>query len=320
MKVIKPIEIDINTLTITSNLDADAYYDKYGTYYATVSGWNSGTSYNLGDLVNYKGRVYQSVFATANTNNNPETGRTNLATGVDYWVDNGSLNKFAAFDTTSNTQSINQFGSTITFSFIAPKSFSAIAFTNCDIESIEVDVLDSSGSVIYTKTKTPATRTFANWYEWVFNPFSDSLNVLFEDLTPLVGATISITATNTASAPKIGGIVAGSLIDIGSLQYGVRLPLQDYSVTARDEFGNTTLVKRNLYSGIDGTLICKAQQANSLLSLRRALSATPTVWIGSDDADSNYYNSLFILGIVSQFEPMYDSPTEFSVRLVVNEI
>jgi len=322
MLTIKPIKLDTTTLSITSNLDADAFYDKYGNYYPTIAAWAIGTTFTIGQLCHYQTRVYQSVFNGSNVGFNPVTGNTNLSTGLNYWVDLGSLNKFGAFDTTSNTQSIGLVTDTsITFSFTPTSTFTAAAFTNLDADSVDIKVLDPAdgNNVIYSKTKETVTRSFTSWYEWVTTPLTSSTNMYFDAIPPYQNKTFVI-SVNKTSAPKLGGIILGRLLDIGQLELGARVPSQDFSVVNTDEFGNTKLVKRNVFSGIDGSLFCEAIQANTIRELNKSLRGVSTVWIGVTDADNYYFNSLFIMGVATTFEASIDYPTAFRVKLVVKEI
>jgi len=321
MLTIKPIKMDTTTLSITSNLDADAFYDKYGTYYPSVTPWAVGTTFTIGQLCHYNTRVYQSVFNGSNVGFNPVTGNTSLATGLNYWVDLGSLNKFAAFDNESNTQSIGlETDTSITFTFTSSEAFSAAAFANLEAESITIDILDGSDNVNFTETKNTVSRAFDDWYEWVTVPFTSANNIYFENLPPKPNTKVRITVANTSGVPKLGGTVLGRLYDIGKLEYGARLPMQDFSVVNTDEFGNTKLIKRNAFSGLDGSLFCESRQANIIRDLNKSLRGVPTAWIGLNDDADYYFNSLFIMGVVTTFEPSLDYQTAFRVKIVVKEI
>jgi len=320
METIKPIEIDVNTLTIDSNLDSDAYYDRFGIYNATINAYNPTTSYSLGNLMHFQTKVYQSILNGSNTGNNPITGNTNLATGLNYWNLLGTLNKFSAFDIESNTQSIG-LTSNITFSFIPTSTFTAIAFTNIEVDQITVSVVDplDDTNIFHTETKSPLSRNVSTWEEWITTPFPLSSGLLFSSIPAITGAKVLISAYKEVGVPKIGGITIGRLYNIGALELGVRLLHEDYSIVTRDEFGTTKLVKRNNYSGIDGYLRCDASKANLIRDLKKTLTATPTVFIGVAGQENYYYNSLFMLGVCTM-EQEFDTPTEFRVKLNVKEI
>jgi hypothetical protein len=323
MDVIKPINLDVSTLTIESDLDDDLYIDKYGTVTSSVTAWTSGGTFTLGQLCYYTNKkVYQSVWATGNTGHNPVTGNIDLATGLPYWVEVGVLNKYSAFDTTSNTQSIAT-SQTMYFKFLPLRSYSALAFTNLDVETITVSLVDPNDetSIFWTETKDSATRTFEDWYEFAFNPFSSSKNMLFDNIPPFSGAKTVINISQSGGfIPKVGGIVVGELFNIGNLTYGTSRPQLNYSAIVTDEFGNTTLTKRPSKGAIDGVLQCNANQANTILDLQDALNATPTVWVGLNEEIQTYYNSLFILGVYTQFEPSFDRFDSFRVKLYVKEL
>jgi hypothetical protein len=322
MQVIKPIELNVSTLTIDSNITDPRYIDKFGTTY-TPTAWSSGASFNIGDLCYYTNKkVYQSVYTSANTNHNPVTGNIDLATGLPYWVEVGSLNKYAAFDTTSNTQTVSS-GATIQFKFTVGRSYSALALTNLYAESVTLSLVDPAdeSNVLWTETKEAETRTFNDWWEFAFNPFSSSKNMLFDSILPFSTAKTIIDITQTGGeVAKCGGIVLGELFDIGNLTYGASRPQLNYSAIVTDEFGNTTLTKRPSKGAIDGTLLCNAALANTILDLQEALNATPTVWVGLNEDIGYYYNSLFILGVYTQFEPTFDKMDMFRVKLYVKEL
>jgi len=319
MQTIKPISIDLTA--ITSSLSGTAYYDKFGTYYPSIGAWSDATGYTIGQLAYYQTRVYQSVFNGTNTAHNPVTDNTNLATGLNYWVDVGALNKFAAFDTESNTQSIGLTDSYM-FSFIASDTFNSIGFTKLNVDYITVSIVSPTDdtNIFYTQTLKPSTRFITTWMDWMTIPFPSATNLLFTDIIAYSGQKVIITAVKAGGIPRIGGITIGAIYDIGLIQYGTRLPMQDFSPVITDEFGNTKIVKRNVFRGIDGSLWCEANQAGIIDDLRQALSSVPTVWIGIPNQDSYYYNSLFMLGLATTFEPSIDGAEHFTVKLVVKEI
>jgi len=322
MQVIKPISLNISTLNITTNITDPRYIDKFGvTYTPTV--WASGTAFTIGQLCYFTNqKVYQSVFNGSNTNKNPVTNNIDLVTGLPYWVEVGVLNKFAAFDTESNTQTIST-DTFIEFKFNVGSSYSALALTNIDLEYVTLSIVDPSNEsrIFYTQTKSTATRSFSDWYEFAFNPFSSSKNLLFDNIPPYTNGRTIIYAVQTGGvSPKIGGIVLGELFNIGNLTYGTSRPQLNYSAIVTDEFGNTTLTKRPSKGAIDGVLQCNAAIANTILSLQEELNATPTVWIGLGEDIAYYYNSLFILGVYTEFEPTFDRIDSFRVKLYVKEL
>lgn len=324
MEVIKPINIDVGTVTIDSDLDADLYINKFGVVTPSVTLWTVGGNFNLGDLCyfNPNKKVYQSVHNNVNSGNNPVTGNINLSTGLPYWVEVGSLNRYAAFDTTSNTQSIGV-TSSMFFRFLVGRSYSALALTNLDVESVTVSLVDplDDTNIYWTQTKQTATRNFNDWWEFAFNPFSSAKNMLFRNILPFGDARTIITARQSGGVmPKIGGIVLGELFDIGNLTYGASRPQLNYSAIVTDEFGNTTLTKRPSKGAIDGVLQCNSSLANTILDLQEALNATPTVWVGLNEEIQNYYNSFFILGVYTEFEPTFDKMDMFRVKLYVKEL
>jgi len=323
MDVIKPISIDVSSVTIDSDLDADLYIDKYGIVTSSVTPWASGTTFTIGQLCYFTNKkVYQSVFNGSNTNKNPVTNNVDLSTGLPYWVEIGVLNKFAAFDTTSNTQSIGA-SPAMQFKFLAGRSYSSVAFTNLDVETITVSLVDSADdtNIFWTETKESATRTFEDWYEFAFNPFSSAKNMLFSNIPPFGSARTIIDANQSGGVvPKIGGIILGELFNIGNLTYGASRPQLNYSAIVTDEFGNTTLTRRPSKGAIDGILQCTSNQANIILELQDALNAIPTVWIGLNEEIQNYYNSFFILGVYTEFEPTFDKMDMFRVKIYVKEL
>ena len=323
MLTIKPITIDYTTTSVDSNLSATAFYDKYGTYYASITPWTTGGVFTLGSLCSYNNKVYQSNFNGNNTGNNPITGNTNLTTGLKYWVELDSLNKFAIFDSVSNTQSKGlSTDQSIYFAFAPPAVFTALAIGNLDADSVKIQIVEptETSNILYEEEKLTVTRDFSSWYEWVTVPFNSANNIYFESIPAYSEKLLIVTIYREDGAPKAGGIVLGRLYDIGKIQYGVSLPSQDFSVVTTDEFGNTKLVKRNVLSGIDGELVCDARQANTIRDLNKALRGVCTAFIGVEGVDNYYFNSLFMMGVATTFEPSIDYATHFRVKLFVKEI
>jgi hypothetical protein len=327
MIIIKPIEIDVNTLPIdTGSLSATTYYDKFGIGKTATVAWSSTTSYNINNVVRYKDRVYQSVFNGANLNRDPIINNVDLATEVKYWVEIAILNRWAAFDTKSNTQTRGE-GFILSYRFTPNETFDSIGFTNVDVDYITVQIMDTSPEVeLYRQTRySRGTRVFTNWYEWATLPFPDGDNMLFRNIPPLANKEVRISFVKTSTTenfdpPKVGGIILGKAVDVGAIELGATLPFIDYSVINTDEFGNTSFLKRNSFNGFDGYLRAPAVKMNSIISLRKTITSSPTIFSGINEENQVYYNSLFLMGVATTFEPIIDSPTEFRIKLTVKGI
>ena len=259
MKLIKPVTFLESQLISTSATE-------------TVSAYVAGTSYAIGDKVEYGVRLYESLVA-ANLGNQPDISPTK-------WLDYAPDNKHAMFDNQVNTQTIQ--ASPLTVVVKPGVSINSAAFLNLDGASLNVTMDDGlAGPEVYNETISLDDTIILDWYMYFFEPFDFRTEVILTDLPAYTNGVITMTLTGSGNV-KIGSFVYGTIYTIGGTQNGVSVGIKDYSVKTTDEFGNTTFVPRAFSRRMDAEIYMDNTKLNYNYRLLSDIRSTPVVWIGSD--------------------------------------
>lgn len=252
--------------------------------------WSSGTTYADGALVRYNHRIYESLQG-ANLNQNPETINSL------FWLFLRPTNRWAMFDTKTST--LSDGGATVPMIFrIKPgQSFSSLSLVELSGAS-SVNVKMYNGLTLVTEyTQSLDNSTITNWYEYFFNPFDIRSDLLFGPFPPYYNAELLVTITGTGPI-RLGGVVVGNAIELGTVRYGAGAGIIDYSKVETDEFGVTTLIQRNFARRTSMQIELPNTRLRTVHSTLSQLRATPAVWVGSD----NYlFSPLVVFGVFKDF-------------------
>ena len=291
MKVIRPIEI--TPAKILSSSATEIY-----------SAWSSATTYAEGNRALYNNRIYESLINT-NLNKQPDTNPT-------AWLDIAPNNKTAMFDQVVNTQTTAITSLTVTFQ--PGMVFNSVAFLNIQGNSINVQVKKSpTGSVVYDQTIGLDYTDIFDWYGYFFEPFDLRDTVVLTDIPPYTNSVIKITINGTGSV-SLGNFIYGTATEIGATQYGVTFGIRDYSIKDTDDFGNTIFVKRAFSRRMEPQLMLDNTKIRYVSKLLSELRATPTVWVGSEDAQ---YEPLVIFGFYKDYTIDIQYPSASLIRVEI---
>ena len=83
---------------------------------------------------------------------------------------------------------------------------------------------------------------------------------------------------------SVGTVAFGNVSDVGGTQYGAKAGYIDYSRRTFDDFGNVTVVTRNIAKKGDFSIRIANPDLNRLFPLLAALRQTPVIWLGSAQA------------------------------------
>lgn len=302
MKVIPPITITDPLLTSSNAAEPGA----------GETAWVSGTTYSVDDvrIRSTTHRKYQRLAAGAGTAF-PEVDTLN-------WLDIGPTNKWAMFDTLRN--SATTLTSPLTVSVSPATRVNAIALMGVVADSATI-TMTVSGLTKYSYTTSLTNRRTLNWTDYFFGVFGNRPSLVLFDLPPYVGAVVTVTLTASAGTVQCGALVLGKAVYMGGVEYSPTSDALNFSTVERDKFGNASLVQRRTVPKTNQTLWCTKASVNSLRDLRTALNATPAVWSGLDDKNSDgYFEAMLILGIYKEFSISLDHPQNAKVTLQLEEI
>lgn len=254
--------------------------------------YNSATTYNLGDraITAATHTVWQSVFATAQSNHTPSTSPT-------YWTAVSSTNKWKSFDLLNSTQTAKS--SSITYQLRPGVAYGFLAFLNLTgIVSAQVQIVDPTYGAVYNNTVSlPSNPGSSAWYSWFFAPKQVPTQLILTDIPSFPNADTYITLTGT-SVLAVGVIMLGIGTTFGvGIKYGASLGIQDYSRKDKNAFGDTVLVQRAFAKrGTFDMYLAKAE-VDPFINLATSLRATPCLFMAGDQ-----YDNMAIFGFYKEFK------------------
>jgi hypothetical protein len=255
--------------------------------------WNAATAYVIGDRVTRTTlhSIYQRAVA-GTTATAPEADTIN-------WVRVGATNKWRMFDAIVEAQSsqADSIVVTLTPGVLADR----LALLNVQADTARLQVAGTS----YDQTIDLRTRYVGDWYDYFFEPFVQTSDVVFSGMPLLTTNVITLTLTRTGSIARCGEAVLGLSKMIGRTNAGATPGIVDYSTKTTDSFGNTAIVKRAFSKRMSVQIVVTAGKVDEIQQLLADFRADPLVWVGL----GNLYSSLIVYGFYRRFEIVISYPT-----------
>lgn len=301
MKVITPIEINDARLTSSTIAESDT----------GETAWNAATSYVLGDVVirTTTHKKYENILAGVDAGVPEST--------PNRWVEIGSTNRWAMFDTLRNTQSVK--ASPVTVAITPNSRIDSIGLLSLDADEVEITITNGAETV-YSATRSLSNRDVFDWYGYYFSPFNKTPNVVFFDIPPYSTTVITLTFTSV-SPVKVGAIVLGNQTDLGRAIHGVTSEELNFSRIEREVTGESILLQRRSVPKITIQSLANPIALNTIRDARKNLNAIPAVWSGLDDkVDNPYFETVLLLGVYKKFEINMNNSNMVDINLEIEEI
>jgi hypothetical protein len=280
--------------------------------------WVAATNYAIDDIVirTTTHKKYQNIQAGVNATL-PEVDAA-LDTPT-RWIEIGSTNRYAMFDTLRNTQTITT--SPLSVVLGVGERVNSIGILAMEADTITITV-DNDYQEIYSFTQDLNDREVLDWYDFFFEPFSTIPSVVKFDLPPYTNGKVTVTISSTTTGQvSCGALVIGNYVDLGQVQYGARISGTNFSRIDREFDGTALLTRRQTKPKISGQTFFDKSQSNKILALKSLLNAVPTVWSGLDDSNTDdYFNGLLILGIYKVFDVDVQYPQNALLDFELEEI
>lgn len=247
-------------------------------------------------------RVYECV--------SPITTPTGIAPEDDTaaipvrWLDAGPTQRYAPFDTYTNTAATAT--TSITY-VLNPGYFNAISLYGLTGTQIVVSVKDAPGGTeIYRYPATGAaslTEPPTGWYDYMFGKRRPIKKLVLSNLPirPTAELTITVTAA-TGAAVGIGMINVGDLTPLlgdsewGGVTGGASAEPTSYSYIKTNDDGTTTIKRRGKSTNLRATVVIPRQKADAALATVQQVLDVPVSWIATT---SQGFDGLNVFGIGS---------------------
>ena len=241
--------------------------------------WDATKVYGLSDrcIKAATHRVYQSAVAN-NKGADPASATS--------WTDQGPTNRWAMFDQVVGTSTSATGTITVT---LAPGLAGALAVLDTNAESIRVQA-SIGGVTIYDRTQftSKSGGVIADWYAYFTATIGKLETITFQDL-PLAAAaqiTVTITGPDPQGPVRVGTLLVGNTIDLGSTERGATVGMVDFSLKDKDAFGNTKVTPRGWSKQGQLRMQVDTDAVDGLQRSLAALRATPALWLGEEGFDS----------------------------------
>lgn len=229
-----------------------------------------------------------------------------------YRNTSGDIAQYAVYDVTHSADikattdlASSTVDSALSYIFTTPAGCTSIKVSLMAKSNGDIVWFDSiSLNEVYYNESTNLINTVAvvDWYTYFREPITYATDLVRSDLAtsdvpPFLNAVITITITKPSGTAKIGEIVVGLKRDFGSMKYGVKVGIKDYSTVEANTFGYLTIVERSYAKTLSCEIMANntvVDELNRLLALYRAKSL---VYVGSED-----YSSLIVYGKYEEWE------------------
>lgn len=301
MKVITPIEINDTRLTSSTIAEPDT---------GEVL-WSAATVYTLGQVVirSTTHKKYENILAGSDAGV-PESTPTR-------WIEIGSTNRYAMFDTLRNTQSLKS--SPVTIVLTPNYRIDSIGLLSVDADNVTITIMNGAETV-YSVSRSLSKHESIDWFSYYFAPFTKVPNLVFFDIPPYSTSVITITFTSVSQI-KIGAIVLGTKTDLGKAIHGTTSEELNFSRIERQVTGESILLQRRSVPKINIQTAVAPTSLNVIRTARKSLNAVPCVWSGLDDKVENpFFETVLLLGIYKKFEINMNNSTMIDINLEIEEI
>lgn len=296
MKVLNPTVFQRSMLLSTTAVNADP-------------AWSPSTNYTTGQRVTYDDNIYENIQSGSHSNLRPDL---HPAT----WLLISASNQVAMFD---NTISIGTTALETLTVVLSPGRIDSIALINFEADLYWLTIRDGPGGpIVYEANSGANGAVITDWYDYFFIPAlaTKRTQLIIQDLPSIANPHITLTLTGaTGSLVQIGEFIFGSLVSLGTTQYGVTSGIVDYSRKETDEFGNTSFIKRPFSKRMEAQFFLSNNNLNFVQNILYNLRAKPVVWIGSDNV--NFQEALIVYGFYKDFRTDITYPEHSLVNIEI---
>ena len=275
--------------------------------------WTAGT-YTLGNVR----RVGERLFEVSAASTTQEPG---LVASTE-WFDAGPANRYAAFDLQFGADkfrvidTITERADSITYTLTGLPRLSAMAFFGLRATQITiVGTLNTTGDVAdVTYDIQDATPYLGSFWRWFFVQQSLERTYSTFQLNIPIGATVTVTITNTGSTAAVSTIVMGLAAEYGEVEVATTRGLRSRSVK-KTEGTLTSLLRRTPASRIGYKIHLNDYTADPFWRAVDDLDGVAAVFAGPDD------NPEFLAyGFVSSCQTVSDVRGMTKVQLEVETL
>lgn len=289
MRIIQPVDIT-PALLYSSNVPEDEYPP-----------WTAGT-YIQGDRRIVEHRVYEVL--AESTTDAPLAG---IVKSPPSWLDVGATNRWRMFD--SKVGSTTSYAGAVDVELQPGQVVNAVALLNLRGRDASVTMTDPVDGVVYERELQLVDAGVTNWYDWFFAPIGRQADFVLLDLPAYGTATLRVRVENADDDAAVGELVLGRQAELGVALYGTGVGIIDYSRKSTDEFGITSVVKRDYSKRCEFDVAVDTALVGYVQRLLASIRARPVVWIGDEQHEATLVYGYYRDFSISISTPSYSDGT-----------
>lgn len=270
MHIIRPVVIGDTEITATNAV-------------ASNPAWDSSTGYVIGQKAERSNRVYESIFAGTNLNNNPDTDTANGTVVGTYWRYVEATNSRIMFDyTRSGDDYQTTRAGNITLTLEPNQGITDyIAFFGLNCNELTVTVTDPVDGLVYDETFDLADNSAVyDGFTYCFEPIVKHTELIVSDLPPYGGTEIDIVIDAGVNTAKCGKCVVGFGKFVGDVVFGTQVGIVSYSNVERS-FGRAVIQSGEYNRFVDYQIGVNTQYNREIQKLLTGYRDRAIVFIGS---------------------------------------
>lgn len=160
------------------------------------------------------------------------------------WTDSGATNAWRMFDSKRST--LTQQAGTVKFEITPLAVVNSMALFGLSGSTVTVTMTDPVAGVVYSnETSLHSSAGVVGMYSWLYREHVKKEVVILTDLPPYRKAAIKVVIDAGTATAACGMVAMGKAKDIGTLQYGFSLSIEDFSTITEGDDGSLTVKKGN---------------------------------------------------------------------------
>ena len=279
MRVVNPEELTEPNL-VSSTVARDDYPE-----------WDSATTYDTGDRVIFGVSAWEAL--ADGVTSQPDEG---VNATPPEWVRLGFINRWKMFRAGVDSKTRDQ--DLIEVEFTPTQGPTTVTLLGLEAQS--VTLINDDG---FSETRELVDIGVEDWWEFYFLDYKFDTTATFDDIPIADGATFTASIESDGSEVSCGRLVYGRPEILGLTLVGTDLSILDFSRKQRNEFGELELVPRRTIRTIDYNVAVSTPDIGFIEGVMSRLSATPALYLGSDD-----YGFVTIYGVFQDFRVNIQGP------------
>jgi len=262
--------------------------------------WDADTTYNKGDKVIYKNKIWESVI----DENDTEPADDNI-----NWAFISYTNPYRCIDEYINTTTEDD-ENDLEMWFEINKA-NGIGLINVTASSVYLELYDANDNLIMTKEES-AIAGISNWKDYFFTDLEYKTK-FYSDFPFVFQGKIKLVIKRAEKA-SVGVVLIGYKQDLGITLTGIRSGIDDYSKKEVDENGNIYLKQGKYRDTIDCKVLLKNTDFNTTKQRLIKIRAKPVLYLATSCED---YRELFLYGYYENFSFIINTPVVTDLNLTL---